>query len=450
MESRWPLSLGDVEALIASGSLEELRERLSGVHAEDVAGLVEYLSPVDGAVLLSAMEASETGEVLAEMAEPAREDVLGKMTTASIVKAVELLAADDAADVIGVLDETQRSEVLEDLEDPEPVEQLLAYSEDSAGGIMTPELASVPVAASVAESLQRLRDAAPYHDDFFALYAVDAADRLVGKVALNRLVSARPESPVAALVEPLEATCPPHMDQEEVAALMARYNLVAIPVVDRSGRLLGRVTFDDVIDVIEQEATEDILRMAGSDQREISERSIVKIARVRLPWVFVGLAGGLLSGIFMSGFESVFENVLGVIFFVPAVAALGGNVGIQSSTIVIRGITTGDFGVEGFTGPLIREIRVGLLVGFVCGLAAGLMALLWLNDPGLGLIVGLSLWGAALIAALVGAGLPFLLHRLGVDPAVATGPFITTANDVLGILLYFSLARLLMGLVRGA
>ena len=451
MDGRTPdlPSRDEIIDLLNLGAKPALREAIAPLHAEDVAELVESLGPEVGSRLLAALESEAAGEALAEMPDQAREHVLEEMSYEAIADAVDTLPADDAADVIGDLHGDQRMQVLGDLDVQEPkmVAELLSYPEDSAGGIMTPEVLAVPYDSSAADVIERLRGAPTAHDDVFTVYVVDADGRLAGRLPLQNLVTAALATPVEAMMERPLVSCRVDEDQEQVAQIMAKYNLVTIPIVDDSERLVGRVTFDDVIDVIAEEATEDILRMAGSNEREVAERSSIRIARVRLPWVVVGLLGGLFSGVLMSRFESVLQQVLGLAFFVPAVAALGGNVGIQSSTIVIRGMTVGDYTFTGVWTPILREIRVGLAIGAVCGVVAAVFAQSWLGDPGIGLIVGLAMWGTALCAAIVGAGLPFLLSRFDVDPAVATGPFITTANDVLGVLLYFLLAAALFGLI---
>ncbi len=432
------------------GDPAALRALLASLHAEDVADLIESVSPEDGSQILSALKGQEAGDALAELSDQAMEDVLEEMSTESISEAVETMAADDAADVIGALSETQRGAVLEDLDEPEKqlVTKLLDYGEDTAGGIMTPEVVTVPFDATAEDAIRQLRGLQTPHDDVFVVYVIDKEGRLVGRLPLHRLVTAAKHAPVSALIQAPLVSCNVDLDQEEVAQLMARYNLVALPVVDADGRLVGRVTFDDVIDVISDEATEDILRMAGSSSREVAERSALRIAQVRLPWVIVGLAGGLTSGYFMSMFSGILKLALGLAFFVPAVAALGGNIGIQSSTIVIRAMTTGDLSYSGVWRPILRELRVGMTIGLVCGTLAASVAFLWFHDLGMGLVVGLAMLGVGCSASVIGSSLPLLLDRIGIDPAVATGPFITTANDVLGILLYFSLATILFGLVN--
>jgi magnesium transporter len=444
------LSRDAIRQVVEQGDAEAIRVLLSSMHAEDVADLVESLSPEEGSLVLSALEGRDAGDALAELSDQAMEDVLEEMSTETISEAVETMAADDAADVIGALSDELRGVVLDDLDEPdkEAVSKLLSYGEDTAGGIMTPEVVSVPVDATAGDAIRQLRGLQTPHDDVFVVYVVDGEERLQGRLPLHRLVTAAKHAPVSALLQAPLVSCTVDLDQEEVAQMMARYNLVALPVVDAHGRLVGRVTFDDVIDVISDEATEDILRMAGSSAREVAERSALRIAGVRLPWVIVGLAGGLTSGYFMSMFSDILKLALGLAFFVPAVAALGGNIGIQSSTIVIRAMTTGDFSYSGVWKPVLRELRVGLTIGLICGLLAAVVASLWFRDPGMGLVVGLAMLGIGCSAALVGSSLPLILDRFGIDPAVATGPFITTANDVLGILLYFSLATILFRFVN--
>ena len=446
MEERRHAEFEEVRSLIEARDSAGLAKALRDLASADIADLIDVLPADAGSFLLSSLETQAAGEALAEVSDHPREDVLEELSTEQIAELIEDLPGDDVADILGDVAPEHLGEVLADLddEDREEVTQLLSYGEDTAGGIMTMEVVTVSSEMTAAAVIAELRSEEEIRDDVFAIYVVDQSGRLSGWLGLARLVTAAPEVLVRDILEESVVSCTVHTDQEQVAFLMARYNLVTIPVVDDEERVVGRVTFDDVIDVIEQETTEDILRMAGSSTKEISERSALRVVGIRLPWVVVGLLGGLASGFVMSRFEAVFVHVLGIIFFLPAVVALGGNVGIQSATVVIRGLTTGDFTVVGAIRPILKEIRVGLAIGVVCGLIAGSCAYAWLGDPAIGWIVGLAMAATATMAAIAGGGLPFLLDRAGIDPAVATGPFITTAVDVLGILLYFSLASWLL------
>jgi magnesium transporter len=237
------------------------------------------------------------------------------------------------------------------------------------------------------------------------------------------------------------------MDQEEVAALVEKYDLAAVPVVDRSGRLVGRITVDDVVDVIVDEASEDISKMAGTTDEEIRHDSALRIASIRLPWILISLMGGILSGTIISHFRGTLGSLLALAFFIPVITAMGGNIGIQSSAIVVRGLATGEIGLFHIARRLLREMRIGLLMGLMCGSIVGLVAFIWQGNAILGVIVGLAMISAITVAATMGAMVPIAFKKLNIDPAIATGPFVTMSNDIVGLFIYFALAFLLLKLL---
>ena len=238
---------------------------------------------------------------------------------------------------------------------------------------------------------------------------------------------------------------PVHMDQEEVAEVARKYDLPAVPVVDEENKLVGRITIDDIIDVITEEASEDISYMAGTDDEELQEDSSVKIAYIRLPWLIVGMVGEIIAAIVMSHFQTTLENIIALAFFVPVIIALGGNTGIQSTSIIVRGLATGEIDIFNTGKRILKELKIGLLNGVVCGVLIYFVASIWQGDPKLGIVIGLAMVSVVLIASTVGAIVPLFLKKLNIDPAIATGPFVTTSNDILGLLIYLGLAKLMMG-----
>ncbi len=422
----------------------------------ELAGEVLELHPADAAFALDRLDADLIGRVLSllpsEMAadvlmnieDHSLEDVLRDMPSETVAALASELESDDAADVVGALDETRQFEVLSMVDEEErgDIESLLRYADESAGGIMSSELVYVNQDARVQDAVELIRKAADEIDEIHNVYVTDRYHRLRGVLPLRELVLARSESRVADIMEPEVVSVSTEMDQEDVAHVFRRYDLVAIPVVDRLGQLVGRITVDDIIDVIHEETEEDISIMAGTSDEEYQEESALRISRIRLPWLIVGAAGGLGSATVMNLYRFSLERVLALAFFIPVITAMGGNVGLQTSTIIVRGM----HGVRGLPGDarmrLFREWRVALTNAVVLGVAVYLIVSLWLADWRLALVVGSALASVILVAATLGTVMPFLLRRLGIDPAVAQGPFVTTLNDILGILVYLGLATL--------
>ena len=362
------------------------------------------------------------------------------------------LEADDAVDILGRLSSEQLDEILSrlDAEDADELQDLLAYDENTAGGIMSPDVFRATPDATVEDVLTMLRSAPEVPESSFYVYVVESDGKLIGQMPLHTLVTADPHTRIEAIMDRDVVAVRADMDQEEVADLVGRYDLVSVPVVDEHYRLLGKIDVDDVLDVMREEATEDILKMAGAGEELAEAQSLRTAVKVRSRWLSAAALGGLFAALNLAQFERELGQVPALAFFMPVVAGMGGNVGTQSATIVVRGLAVGYVGTDRLWHVILRETILGAAMGFLYGIVVGAVAVALGGasaDPWhLGAVIALGMIGSMTLAAAVGAGVPLLLHRLDVDPAVATGPFVTTTVDVLGLLIYLFLARLLLGL----
>lgn len=413
-------------------------------HSADVAEALREVDPEEWPRLLRLIpDEEQRAEVVSLLGEP--EQLLEHLPPEDIGPLLRQMETDDAADLLAELEPHERVEALKSLPEEEraEVEALLQYPEDSAGGIMQLELVEVLKDATVDEAIRHVRDVVEEGVEVHRIFVVDREERLLGTLELVDLLLHRGDEPVARFMEPPVATARPLMDQEEVAALFRKYDLVALPVVDDEGRLLGRILHDDIVDVLDEEAEEDVLRMAGTDAEELLYRDrAFAIARVRLPWLLVNLFGSLVSGWLLHLYEPVLAQALLIASFIPVITAMGGNVGTQSATILTRGFATGRLDLGDVPRLVFKEFRVGLLMGLLCGGGVSLVAT-FLFAGGklyLGLVVLCAMVAAMTTAAVVGTLAPAVMKRFGVDPAIASGPFVTTANDIIGIVIYMSTA----------
>ena len=424
-------------------------------HPADIAEVIDNVHGDDRRRLFALVQQHDKPEVLAELEDAAGAEVLGALTNAKISELVEDMAPDDAADVLADLPGARSEQVLQLMEDEESrdVRELLKYEEDTAGGIMTTDVVAMSENQTVAEALAAIA----YLDtgeQFYNANIVDDAGRLVGYVDVWELLRERDRGrPLGELVHKKFASATVDMDQEEVARIMNRYDLNVLSVTDDDGLLVGRITNDDVIDVMEEEASEDIFRLAGSDDAELESPSVVRSCAARLPWLLITLAGGAVTSLILRHFHSQLSGFLILGAFVPIVLAMGGNTGIQSSTLVVRSIALGDFRNCGVLQLLAREIAIGAAMGGVCAVAIGFWARFLIRSgagalpvpaSSLAAIVAVALFSAMTFAAVFGALVPLALHRLKVDPAVASGPFVTITNDISALLIYFGVTVLLL------
>jgi magnesium transporter len=434
-----------IEALLAVGEVESAGHFVVDLHPSDLADILERLDEPGQVALLSELPVDVASEALAEMAEGVdRGDLLAALTPEKGAQLIGVLADDDAADLMGELEPGEQQRILDALPDTTAVElvDLLRYGEETAGGLMTTDLVAVEASLTAAEALEQVRLQGREVEDFYTVFVVDRDRRLVGTLRLDHLIIADTESSIEALVEALVATVGPEEDQENVGRLIGRYNLAAIPVVGPDGVLLGRITFDDVIDVIEAEQTEDLFRLVGVADEEELRHTWQESVRTRLPWLALNLLMASAAASVILVFEDVMNRVITLAFLAPIIAAMGGSTGTQSLAITIRRLTVeGSGSARGF---VIKEILIGLVVGCFLGLGIALLALLVEGDPVLGFVVMLAMWGNQVVAGFAGAFVPATLDRLGVDPSVASSVFVHTLTDLCGFFLLLGLASRLL------
>jgi magnesium transporter len=438
--------IADVKRGIAEGKRPFLKESLGGLRPADVADLIEHLAPEERLYVFEVLEPDGAGEVLVEIEAPVQERILSDLDNQAISEIVQELDSDDAADVVGDLPADRAKEIIDRLdgEASEELEKLLPYAEDTAGGIMALEFVSVKADSTVQEAIEGIREKREEVENLYYVFVVNDSGRLVGVISLKDLVLEPPGRKISEFMDPKVIAVHVDTDQEEVANLVKKYDLVNIPVVDGQGLLVGRITHDDIIDVIEEEADEDIALMAGVIHQEIAEESPLKISRARLPWLIAGLFGGILAAAVINQFETSLERILALSFFFPVIMAMGGNTGTQAATVAVRGLATGDIGLVNVGKRLWVEMKVALLNGVICGILLGIIAGIWISDYGLGIVIGLALIVIILSSGVIGAAVPLALRKWNIDPALATGPFVTTSNDVLSLLIYLGFVTLFL------
>jgi len=438
----------------------ELVAALADARAADIAEAFHLLPDEARSRLLFALPPRIAAEVIVLLDEALRGEIVDEMDAASISEIVSELQPDDAADVLGELDSHDVGEILEHLvdEQSEQIEGLLGYDESTAGGIMTPDVLAVPSNLTVAEAAEQVRNANP-DEDLNEVYIVDDDHRLMGTVPLRKLVTSRPATRLGDLCDPDPVTVYVDDDQETVVQIIRKYDAIEAAVIDRERHLVGRITHDDLLDVAAEEAAEDLYRMAGTDAAELETASVVRAARVRLTWLLPCMGGMLLSATVLKVFETSFHVGLfaSLALFVPMIGAIGGNSGIQTSTVIVRGFATGELASTKFLRALLREGRIALLMAPVCGTAAWLLVSAFFPLFGsisasgsavvevrrIAIAVGIAMTTAILIAATLGLALPFSFRKFGVDPAIASGPLVTTANDVLSVFIYMTVASVI-------
>jgi len=449
MEFELQRTFDQIASALERGQVEVVEDVVNVLHPAELVAVLHHLDPEARRRVHGLLSLEPLSEVLAEADEGLAREILETLDDRKISRLVEILPSDEATDLVGLLPEERVGPVLSRaaLEDSEEVRDLLKYDEETAGGIMEIELLSVSETALVAEAIDLIRRAVAEDRKVFSVYVVDEGGRLVGQLPLERLLLAKPVLPVSEVLTPV-LSVPTGMDQEEVARVVRKYDLTAVPVVDEAGGLVGQVTVDDIVDVIGEEVDEDFSKIAGAEGEDVHEDSAIRVSGIRLPWLIAGLAGGLVTARIMSVFEVSLAAMISIAFFLPVMTAMAGNAAIQSSAIVIRGLATGEIGLFGLRRRLLKELRVSLITGFVCGSIVGVTTILWREDAWLGLLLGLSMLGVILVATTVGALIPLLLKRLRIDPATAMGPIVTTWNDITSVVIYLMLATLFLQWLR--
>ena len=438
-----------VKRLLRRGAMSHLGKIVNKTHAADLSVLFRSLSLAEQRTLFNMIaDVEQKGILFSELDEDTFHDLIEDMRFEDIVRILESMPADDVADIIGRLPEEKSKTILEKMKrsESEEVAGLLRYEDDSAGGIMVPDFIALKedvTARQAVESLQK------EHSDVempFYLYVVDEYEKLVGVSSLRQLVLVPPETRLKDIMATDVVSVQTDMDQEEVARIVARYDFLAVPVVDGAHRLVGIVTVDDVIDIIRKEATEDILKMAGAGEEFVETKSILKSTRIRLPWLFASCIGGIVAFLIIGKFEHSLTKFAYLAAFIPVIMGMGGNIGTQSSTIVVRGLATGRLSIRDIGPVVFKELAIGLILGLVYGLLIGSVAHFRYSMVPLAVAVSLAVISSMSIAALVGSLVPMGFARINIDPAVATGPFVTTAIDILSVSFYFLIATTLLGI----
>ena len=440
--------LETVESGIKNKNDVALQKQLNALHYADIAEILDELNLDQATYIIKLLDSETTSDVLSELEEDVREKVLQNLSVKEIAEEVKELDTDDAVDLISELPPERKQKVIAQIDDKElvaDINELLEYDENSAGGLMAKELVKVYETWTVAGCLRKIRTQAENVKRVHSIYVVDKADKLIGRLSLKDLLIAKNETKISAIYIPKVDAVHVNDDDEDVARLMAKYDLEAVPVVDDEKTLLGRITIDDIVDVIIEEAEKDYQLAAGITQDVDAEDSIFALTKARLPWLFLGLIGGVGAAIIMGTFDTIIEDFPLILLFTPLIAAMAGNVGVQSSAIIVQGLANDD--IKGsINSRLIKEMLLATLNGII--LAVFLFGFMWFwqQDFQTALAVSVSLVAVIIVAGIVGTFIPLFLHKRGIDPAIATGPFITTSNDIFGILIYFIIAKFILNI----
>jgi len=441
--------LEDVSKALVSNDIQWLEAHAFELHDADLAMIIDELDEDEGKSLYDLLDEERQADILAELDDEAQEELIKSLSSEEIASQLENMDSDDAADLIGDLPQEQIEEVISHIKDDEAADDivdLLNYEEDTAGGLMQKEFIKAKIDWPVNRCVVALRKQAEEVEKVFTIYVVDDDDRLVGFLSLKRLLFASPSTLIKDLYQDKNMISVKTSDDDEhVARVMEKYDLVSVPVVDLNSKLVGRITIDDVVDVIMEEAEKDMQLASGISEKIESSSSVWRISRARMPWLIIGMLGGILGAQVISGFEGGISAVPALAFFIPLITAMGGNVGVQSSAIVVQSLARGDDQFGSIFKKIGKEALVAIINGILLSLIVFGFAYIF-DSSTLGWVVSLSLFTVIMFAAVFGTLIPLLLDRYKIDPALATGPFITTLNDVLGLFIYLTIGVLFYGL----
>ena len=438
-----------IRRLLRRGAASNLRKIVTKTHAADLTSVFHSLPLPDQRRLFDVLEDPEQkGELFSRLEVDDFLNLVKEIDLQEIADIFEEMPTDDVADLLGQMPEDMADDILKKMkkDESEEVEDLLSYGDDTAGGIMVPDFIALTEDTTAKAAIESLQEE---HQDVempFYLYVVDEYGKLVGVSSLRQLVVVPPETSLKAFMTTDVFSVTTDMDQEEVAKLVARYDILAVPVVDESNRLVGIVTVDDVIDIFRMEATEDMLKMAGAGEEYVETQSVLRSTRIRLPWLFASCLGGMIAFYIIGRFEESIYKLAYLAAFIPVIMGMGGNIGTQSSTIVVRGLATGRLNIRDIWSVVVKECLIGLLLGLIYGILIGLVAQMKYGTIALALSVGLGLVCSMSVAALFGSLMPMVFARINIDPAVAAGPFVTTSIDIISVLFYFYIATTFLGL----
>lgn len=439
--------LDDLKAAIERNDEIALIDLVIDLHPADLGEILGELDTLESTVLYKVLDANKASDVLTYMDEGIREKFLASLSPKEIAEQfIDNLDSDDAADMLNLFPAEQKEEIIaliEDRQQAADIVDLLHYKEGTAGALMAKELIRVNVNWTVSTAVKEMRKQAEAIEHVYTVYVIDEFDKLVGRLPIKKLLITPLKTKIADIYDPNIRSVKVDEDQEDVAGIMEKYDIVALPVVDELGRLLGRITIDDVVDVIKEEAEKDYALASGISGDVDSSDSVYALTRARLPWLLIGLLGGVLGARVIELYEGDLQLYPEMAFFIPLIAAMGGNAGVQSSAIIVQGLANKSMGFSGILPKLAKEFLVGLLNGFVCATLILVYTLIFGDSFDLSYTVSVALLSVIVIATLFGTFVPLVLDKYDIDPALATGPFITTVNDVLGLFIYFLIGHLL-------
>lgn len=440
--------LTEIEQLISENKSQELLLLLEDIHFADIAEIMEELDDYGASYIFNTLDSEKTAEILLELDEEVREKILRNLSPKEIAEELDELSTDDAADIIAELPQDKKEQVISELEDVEhakDIVDLLRYDEDTAGGLMGKELVKVNENWNVLTCVKEMRAQAENVSRVHSIYVVDDEERLKGRLSLKDLLTTSTKTPISDVYIKKVDYVKVDTKDVEVARIMQKYDLEAIPVVDELGRLVGRITIDDIIDVIKEEADKDYQLAAGISQDVEADDSILELTKARLPWLVLALMGSFIAVKVSRQFEGAMESYGILFFFTPLIAAMAGNVGVQSSAIIVQGLANNTLGGT-IWFRLFKELKLSVLNGLILATILMLGSHFIIGvDYIIGVTVSVALITVIIIASMIGTFVPITLNKYGIDPALATGPFITTSNDIFGILIYFTIAKLILG-----
>ncbi|MEC8604308.1 MAG: magnesium transporter [Bacteroidota bacterium] len=432
--------ISEISNAINKGDSHFIVSHVNELHPADIAEIMDYVNLQEAQYIYELLDEEQAADVLVEIDEDVRDKFLASLSAKEIAESIENMDSDDATDLIQDLPEKKQEEVLSEIKDESQssdISDLLAYEEDSAGGIMAKEFVAANSDWTVKEALTMLRKQVEDVDNVYTIYVTNVQSKLLGTLSLKKFLYASDQTLIKDLYRPDPIVVNAMVPAEEVASIMEKYELVVIPVVNDLGVLIGRITIDDALEVIKEEAEKDYQMASGISEKVESSDNILTLSRARLPWLLIGLTGGILGAYVIGGFEDKISEFPVMASFIPLILAMGGNVGVQSSAIIVQSLANNSLEIETIAKKLIKELLVALVNGVICSLIALVFCLFTENDPLLSLTIGVALISVFLYAGLFGTFIPLILNRYKIDPALATGPFITTTNDVIGLLLYF-------------
>lgn len=439
--------LDQLRDAIKIGDSGLVSKQIVDLHPADIAEILDEINLEEAKYIYQHLEEEKAADVLVELEEDVREKFLKSLSSKEIAEQfIDNMESDDAADVIAELPEKVKDEVISHIEDPEQasdIVDLLHYDENTAGGLMAKELIAVNQDWSALKCVKEMRKQAEEMDDVYAVYVVDDNEVLLGLLSLNKLLIATSETSIADIYEKEVISVKTDMKSEEVANIMNKYDLVVLPVVNETGQLAGRITIDDVVDVIKEEAEKDYQMASGISEDVESSDKVWVLSRARLPWLLIGLVGGVLGAQVIGMYENDIKIYPEMAFFIPLIAAMGGNAGIQSSAIIVQGLANKTLGIESLFSKLMKEFGVAMINGLICAVLILGYNMFFSDSMALSLTVSIALLAVIVFATIFGTLVPLLLDKRNIDAALATGPFITTVNDVLGLFLYFMIGRMM-------